>query len=268
MLVTDVVGHSLVAKDNFSNGTQCMFQFHRTQDVINGHITYIYLALNMHSSVLFHPLLFFGVGIVLVIISSLEFISAQSPQPMKGFLIRIFFSIRGLFQFLKFSVTLALSFKHPWASGETLPHPPVTNCGFKYLLFTIVVGLIGLLLFSVAVKKYKHRERDERMFQQQVVEDYAFPNYVRKFFQLFYSFMPGRTTYYSFIVTYYSSNSLLINDFHRSVACYDLQTGLAGLTRSPHTYCFLIFSCLYCGCYSSHVAIVVAMLVYFKANTC
>ena len=172
--------------------------------------TFTRLSIYMYWSVLFHPLLFFGVGIVLVIISSLEFISAQSPQPMKGFFIGIFFSIRGLFQFLNFSVTLAFSFKHPWASGETLPHPPVTNCGFKYFLFTIVVGLIGLLLFSVAVKKYKYRERDERMFQQQVVEDYAFPNYVRKFFQLFYSFMPGRTTYYSFIVTYYSSNSLLI----------------------------------------------------------
>ena len=171
LLITDVVGHSLETKDDFSNGTQCMFQFHRTHNVINNHVTYIYPALNMHWSVLIPPSLFFGVGIVLVITSSLEFISAQSPQPMKGFLIGIFFSIRGLFQFLNSTVTLAFSFKHPWASGETLSDPPVTNCGFTYFLFTIVVGLIGLLLFSVAVKKYKYRERDEGIFQQQVVED-------------------------------------------------------------------------------------------------
>ena len=173
MLITDVVGHSLEAKDNFSNRTQCMFQFHATHNVINGDVRklYIYPALNMHWSVLIPPSLFFGVGIVLVITSSLEFISAQSPQPMKGFLIGIFFSIRGLFQFLNSTVTLAFSFKHPWASGETLSNPPVTNCGFTYFLFTIVVGLIGLLLFSVAVKKYKYRERDEGIFQQQVVED-------------------------------------------------------------------------------------------------
>ena len=171
LLVTDVVGHFLEAKDNFSNGTQCMFHFHRTHNVINNHVTYIYPALNMHWSVLIPPSLFFGVGIVLVITASLEFISAQSPQPMKGFLIGIFFSIRGLLQFLNSTVTLAFSFKHPWASGETLSNPPVTNCGFTYFLFTIVVGLIGLLLFSVAVKKYKYRERDEGIFQQQVVED-------------------------------------------------------------------------------------------------
>ena len=173
LLIADVVGHSLEAKDNFSNGTQCMFQFHTTHNVINGDVSklYIYPSLNMHWSVLIPSSLFFGVGIVLVITSSIEFISAQSPQPMKGFLIGIFFSIRGLFQFLNSTVTFAFSFKHPWASGEILSNPPVTNCGFTYFFFTIVIGLVGLLLFSVAVKKYKYRERDEGIFQQQVVED-------------------------------------------------------------------------------------------------
>ena len=52
-----------------------------------------------------------------------------------------------------------------------LEHPPVTNCGFVYLLFTCVVGLIGLILFSVAAKKYKYRRRDEGMFCQQDVEE-------------------------------------------------------------------------------------------------
>ena len=46
-----------------------------------------------------------------------------------------------------------------------------TNCGFFYLLFTCVMGLIGLILFSVAAKKYKYRERDEGMFSQQQVEE-------------------------------------------------------------------------------------------------
>ena len=51
-----------------------------------------------------------------------------------------------------------------------LENPPVTNCGFFYLLFTCVVGLIGLILFSVAAKKYKYRLRDEGMFYQHEVE--------------------------------------------------------------------------------------------------
>ena len=127
----------------------------------------------MHWSVLIPPslLLAIGAGPILISTASLEFISAQSPQSMKGFLIGIFFAIRSLFQILNSTVTLAFSMKRPWASGEVLEDPQVTNCGFTYFLFTIIVGLIGLLLFSVAAKKYKYRERDEGLFQQQIVED-------------------------------------------------------------------------------------------------
>ena len=52
-----------------------------------------------------------------------------------------------------------------------IEHSPVTNCGFVYLLFTCVTGLIGLILFSVAAKRYKYRTRDEGMFRQQDVEE-------------------------------------------------------------------------------------------------
>ena len=91
LLIIDVVGHSLEA-DNISNGTQCMFQVYRIHNII------YYPALNMHWSVLIPPSLLLGVGPLLVITASLEFISVQSPQPMKGFLIGIFFfAIRGLF---------------------------------------------------------------------------------------------------------------------------------------------------------------------------
>ena len=101
LLIIDVVGHSLEA-DNISNGTQCMFQVYRTHSII------YYPALNMHWSVLIPPSLLLGVGPLLVITASLEFISAQSPQPMKGFLIGIFFAIRGLFQFLNSTCNFCL----------------------------------------------------------------------------------------------------------------------------------------------------------------
>ena len=90
---------------------------------------------------------------------------------MKGLIIGVFFAIRGLFHFLNSIIIIPFSLVHPWASKEMLEHPPVTNCGFVYLLFTCVVGLIGLILFSVAAKKYKYRQRDEGLFSQQVVED-------------------------------------------------------------------------------------------------
>ena len=52
-----------------------------------------------------------------------------------------------------------------------IDHPPVTNCGFVYLLLTSVTGLIGLILFSLAAKRYKCRTRDEGMFRQHNVEE-------------------------------------------------------------------------------------------------
>ena len=52
-----------------------------------------------------------------------------------------------------------------------IEHPPVTNCGFVYLVLTSVTGLIGLILFSVAAKRYKYRTRDEGMFCQHNVEE-------------------------------------------------------------------------------------------------
>ena len=76
---------------------------------------------------------------------------------MKGLIIGVFFAIRGLFQFIKSIVVIPFSLPHPWGDGKILESPPVINCGFVYLLFTCVVGLIGLILFSVAVKKYKYR---------------------------------------------------------------------------------------------------------------
>jgi peptide/histidine transporter 3/4 len=164
LLVIDVVGHSLHGTTGLNN-TQCMFQVYRTNTTAS------YPALNLHWSVLIPPNLFLGIGPLIVISTTYEFISAQSPQSMKGLLIGVFFAIRGLFHFLNSIVILGFSFKNPWASGAMSIHPLVTNCGFIYLLFTCIMGLVGLSLFSIAAKKYKYRERDEGMFRQQDVEE-------------------------------------------------------------------------------------------------
>lgn len=164
MLVIDLVGHSL-NQGIVLNSTQCVFQFYRTNTTVS------YPALNLHWSVLIPPNLFLGIGPLILVGTILEFISAQSPQSMKGCLIGIFFAVRGLFQFFNSIMIVPFSLKHPWATGKMIEDPPVTNCGFAYLLFTIVVGLTGFVLFLIAAKKYKYREREEGMFRQQDVED-------------------------------------------------------------------------------------------------
>ena len=162
LLVVDTVGHA-VNRESVTNYTQCMFRA----------VPYspIYPNLDMHWAVLLPPNLLLGIGPLLVIATTLEFISAQSPQSMKGLLVGVFFAIRGLFQFLNSIVIIPLSLKQPWASREMIEHPPVTNCGFVYLLLTSVTGLIGLILFSLVAKRYKYRTRDEGMFRQQDVEE-------------------------------------------------------------------------------------------------
>ena len=160
LFITDIVGH-LKTGASISNNTHCMFQFHSTNR------TLLYPSLNLHWSVLIPPNICLGIGPLIVITTTLEFISAQSPQSMKGFLIGVFFAIRGLFQFLNSMTILPVSIQHPWI----ISHPPVISCGFIYLLITVTFGLTGLILFSIAAKKYKYRRRDEGMFCQQDVEE-------------------------------------------------------------------------------------------------
>ena len=111
LFIIDVVGHKLnTSEATISNNTStmCMFQFYTTSK------TALHPSLNMHWSALIPPSVFLGTGPLIVITTTLEFISAQSPQPMKGFLIGVFFAIRGLFQFLNSIAILPFSIKHPW----------------------------------------------------------------------------------------------------------------------------------------------------------
>ena len=99
-------------------------------------------------------------GITLVITTTFEFILAQSPHAMKGLLIGVMFTVRGIFQLLMSLAILPFSVREIWGTKWMKANPPpVTNCGFGYLLLTSVTGLVGLALFLVAMKRYKYRER-------------------------------------------------------------------------------------------------------------
>ena len=163
LFIIDIVGHSMkTSRTNVSNHSQCMFQMHRSGSMLT------YPSLNMHRSVLIPLNLLLGIGPLIIITTTYEFISAQSPQSMDYW--SLLCHQRSL-SVPQFHYHHSLFPQHLWASEEMLEHPPVTNCGFVYLLFTCVVGLIGLILFSVAAKKYKYRRRNEGMFCQQDVEE-------------------------------------------------------------------------------------------------
>ena len=110
-----------------------------------------------------------AVGIV--IITTFEFISAQSPHSMKGLLIGVFYAFRGFFNFLGAMSVLPFSVSAIWSSDYMKTHmPTVTNCGFGYLLLNCVVGFMSVLLFTVVARRYKNRQRNDPPFNQTIVE--------------------------------------------------------------------------------------------------
>ena len=154
VLLTDIVGHAQENVSNSNNHTQCVFHVS-----LSHHKRFVVDSFDMHWAVLIPPYVFLGIEPMLVIATTLEFISAQSPQSMIGFLIGVFFAIRGLFQFLNSIIIIPLSLKQPWASREMIEHPPVTNCGFIYLALTSVTGLIGLILFSLESQEVQVQDK-------------------------------------------------------------------------------------------------------------
>ena len=157
ILLVDISGH---AKNGNGSGS-CMMNvtFYPKSS------TWLIPRLGMHWGTLIPPNIFLGIGPLLVFISTLEFISAQSPSTMKGLVVGLCFTINRLFQLLG-SVALIPFSKEVWQSKE---HPSIISCGFGYLSCVLVIALIGFILFLVVAKRYKFRERDDRPYDQRFV---------------------------------------------------------------------------------------------------
>ena len=162
MLIIDLAGHLHSVNDQ-GVGSHCMFTY------VSVNETLLYPVLELHWAVLLPPNILLGIGSPIVMTTVLEFISAQSPQSMKGLLIGMFFAFKGIFQLISTIVLFLFSTNRIWIRSRHIN--AVTNCGFGYLLFTCVAGLIALILFSVMAKRYKYRERDDRPYDQSQIEE-------------------------------------------------------------------------------------------------
>ena len=165
LLITDLVGHFYYHHqphlENSTNGT-CLFTS-PLQYSVDKKPT----ILSMHWGVNIPSCVLMSLGSLLVRATTFEFISAQSPHSMKGLLVGIFFAIKGLFQFIGVVTIFPFAIPRIWDHINA-----VTNCGFGYYLFTIVVALIGLVVFLVVVRRYKYRQRDERPYDPRFAEQY------------------------------------------------------------------------------------------------
>ena len=161
MLCIDLAGH-VIQHRNSINGSMCMFT--------GSHDTLAH-GLRLPLSLLVIPGLLVGLGSPLVMATTFEFISAQSPSSMKGLLVGVFFTIKAFFQLVSGVAFIPFSSKVLWKSVNTRETGLVISCGSSYLITTSACAVIGLLFLLLAVKKYKYRERDDRPYDQRFVID-------------------------------------------------------------------------------------------------
>ena len=129
-------------------------------------VTYVlnnnYIALpSMYVSIL--QQLIYGWSQILLYISAYEFVCCQSPQHMKGLLFGLFYATRAFYQFVASSLLLMVIKK--WNST-------IMTCRSGYYLLHILIGVMTLILYTVAAKRYKYRKRDDICNVYKYAEDY------------------------------------------------------------------------------------------------
>ena len=129
-------------------------------------VTYIlnnnYIAVpSMYASIL--QQLIYGWSQMLLYISAYEFICCQSPQYMKGLLFGLFYATRAFYQFTASCFILLIATK--WNST-------IMSCSSGYNLLNILIGVMTLIVYTVAAKRYKYRKRDDICHVYKYAEDY------------------------------------------------------------------------------------------------
>ena len=145
-LIVDSVGHFLS-----NNVQQCMFA---------DEVSYI----GVHSSIVLIPALLSSLATVIINVTSMEFIIAQSPYSMRGMLIGLFFLSQGIFGFVG-SLSI-VSFNESFTVG------PKLSCCSLYYIVHFNLALIILIVFCLIAQKYQLRTRAEVINEYQIVEEH------------------------------------------------------------------------------------------------
>ncbi len=153
-LFVDTIGHLL---PNGRNATSVFAPGH------NNYYNEFVPALSLHVSLYFLIIqqVLVAVAYVFIYGGVFEFICAQSPHSMKGFLIGILFAIKGLFQLIGI-----LGILLPFSIWQDSP-----RAGLIYFLVNIVISVAGVVAFIVAAKRYQYRQRDELCNVRKYIEE-------------------------------------------------------------------------------------------------
>ena len=104
------------------------------------------------------PLVMNGFSYLLVFVTTVEFICAQSPNAMKGLLIGVWYSLLSI----KFAIVNNLDIDSFLLQKDT------------WIIYHATKGLcifVSIVLFSMIYRHYKYRERDEIVNEQTMIEE-------------------------------------------------------------------------------------------------
>ena len=122
---------------------------------------YSHLSLHVNPYILVIQNLLLAVAYILIYGGVFEFICAQSPHSMKGFLIGVFFAVKGLFQLVGIlGILLPFSF---WQDSNKV--------GLVYFLLNIFISIVGFVVFMIAAKRYQYRKREEVYDGRKYIEE-------------------------------------------------------------------------------------------------
>ena len=103
-----------------------------------------------------------AISIVTLGIGIIEFICAQTPYSMKGFMVGTVYSSMVIIAFIGYGITVPFT-RHmiTWSTG-------VISCGFWYLLIVIIVLIFNSILLLILGKLYKNRKREDVLPNEQI----------------------------------------------------------------------------------------------------
>ena len=158
MLAVDVTGHAL--ESNARENNTCVFFKPNLLDET------LLEPLHLHWTALIFPNLTKALALDLIMASAFEFISAQSPYTMKGVLVGLLFAVRGFFQLIAAVVLLPVTIKSNriWSKVKI-------SCLTSFYSVTLAISLLGIILFTIAARKYQYRKREEEPYSQSRVEE-------------------------------------------------------------------------------------------------
>ena len=137
-----------------SNNTQCMFidTSHGSANSLTIPLYWLLISASVTE-----------VGRTLVLCSSLEFIMAQSPNTMRGVMMGLTSAFYGIGYLVHYGLKRVLA---------RFSNTATPSCGFYYYLVLSILLILSLVLFTIAAKRYKLRERDRHVNIQAIAEEH------------------------------------------------------------------------------------------------